>query len=29
MIKTKLFQANNHFLDQNDWMQDELLEHSM
>ena len=27
MIKTKLFQAINHILDQNDWMQDELLEH--
>jgi len=27
MIKTKIFQAINHVLDQNDWMQDDLLSH--
>src|SRR6056300_1982668 len=27
MIKTKIFQAINHVLDQNDWMQDDLLVH--
>ena len=27
MIKTKIFQAINHVLDQNDWMQDDLLTH--
>ncbi len=27
MIKTKIFQAINHVLDQNDWMQDDLLAH--
>ena len=27
MIKTKIFQAINHVLDQNDWMQDHLLAH--
>ena len=27
MIKTKIFQAINHVLDQNDWIQDDLLAH--